>query len=439
MTAPDDAALGHDTSGGHGTGGRDSATAGHRATGRDFLIGRHRAIVRSGRSLAVGLRVTAEPGPGELSVAVEVAGLCGTDIQMLRGLRDDGACVIGHEGLARVVRAGPGTDIEPGTRVLVNPTHPHDPSFLLGHNVDGLFQERVLLPSAAVTGGMVLAVGEDELPEPKLAVLAEPLAVVRYALETLRRFTPGTLVVVGDGTVGHLAVRAARRWLGPARVVHVHHTAAGLAWSRQAASPADALVLADDLGRPGTPGGWAGDDAGTRAGGRAGAGRWTRAGTGDVVAVLLATPRDATVPMLDRVLAMGAGTAVVDLVGGVPPEARTPLLPGVDMAAVRAANCGGIPAVPVVRETVTGAGRRVLLFGHRGVANRHLTTAVRELRAVPGRYRELLTHESDLAGAVRHFRALAGSADRTIDGERLIKLAVHVGASAPQEGNDHDS
>src|SRR4051794_10658228 len=138
----------------------------------------HRAIVRDGATLCVARRPTGVPGPGELSVATVYAGLCGTDIQMLRGLRGDPASVIGHEGIARVVAAGAGVPdtLAPGTLVVVNPTHPSDPSFLLGHNVDGLLQERTLLPATAVSAGMVLPV--PERTDVRLAPLLEPLAVV---------------------------------------------------------------------------------------------------------------------------------------------------------------------------------------------------------------------------------------------------------------------
>ncbi|MFI6291672.1 alcohol dehydrogenase catalytic domain-containing protein [Nonomuraea sp. NPDC050790] len=374
------------------------------------MTGTHRAIVRSGPRLALGARPTVEPGPGELSVAVQVAGLCGTDIQMLRGLRGDPAPVIGHEGLATVVRAGAGSGFAPGTTVLINPTHPADPSFLLGHNVDGLFQERVLLPEAAVADGMVLPLGEGEIPEALLAALVEPLAVVHYALEIHRAYRPSRLVVVGDGTVGHLAVRAARRVLAPARIAHVHHTAAGLAWSRNSAVHADLLLLPGEIGA--LP-----PDEGT-------------------TCVVLATPRDATLPMLERVLELGGGPLVVDLVGGLPPGARTASLPGVDLAGVRAANCGGLPAEPVVTGVVTAAGRRVLLFGHRGVANGHLVAAARELTASPWHYRDLVTHETDLAGALGVLRAVAGSAERVIDGRRLVKLAIRVGATRRSGSGD---
>jgi hypothetical protein len=137
------------------------------------------------------------------------------------------------------------------------------------------------------------------------------------------------------------------------------------------------------------------------------------------VAALLATPRDATVAALELVLAAGAD--VVDIVGGLPPGAATPLLPDVDLTALRAANCGGLPDPA----HITTAGR-VRLFGHRGVANRHLREAAAELAREPGRYRDLITHETDLDGAARVMRALARSRERTVDGRRLIKLSIRI-------------
>ncbi|MFI5843809.1 alcohol dehydrogenase catalytic domain-containing protein [Catenuloplanes sp. NPDC051500] len=352
---------------------------------------RHRAIVRAGATLSVALRPTAVPGPGELSVATSYAGLCGTDIQMLRGLRDDPAPVIGHEGVARVVAAGAGVPetLGPGTLVAVNPTHPTDPAFLLGHNVDGLLQERTLLPATAVTGGMVLPL--PETTDVTLAPLLEPLAVVRYALGTLSAFRPATLLVIGDGIVGHLAARAARRWLGPrVRVAMVHHTTPGREFSAAGPYPADLLLTGPSEVTLDAP-----------------------------VAALLATPRDATVAALES--ALTAGAEVVDIVGGLPPGATTPLLPGVDLTAVRAANCGGRP--DPARIATAG---RVRVFGHRGVANRHLLDAAAELARDPARYRDLMTHETDLDGAARVMRALAGSRERTVDGRRLIKLSVRI-------------
>ncbi|MFJ8882606.1 ROK family protein [Streptomyces sp. NPDC102402] len=367
----------------------------------------HPAVVREGGSTRLLPRPTRPPGPGEISVAPVVAGVCGTDLQILRGLRDDGAPVLGHEGVARVVQVGPGVEdprLVPGVHVVVNPTHPTDPSFLLGHNVDGMLQARMLVPASAVRGGLVLPL--EEVPPGNLPVLIEPLAVVRYASLALRAHTPDTLLVIGDGTVGHLAVRVARRWLGRSvRTVHAHHTGEGLRWSERSPHRADRPVGLEDLA--------AGALAGTLDRGR--------------VAVLIATPAPATLPGLELALRATEGAEVaVDLVGGLPRPAHSPLFPGVDLARTRAANCGGLPQPPVVERLTTEEGRPVSVLGHRGVANEHLAYAAAELCRDPGTFQDLVTHETDLAGAAETLTALARSGARTVRGRRLVKLAVRT-------------
>ncbi|WP_217240378.1 ROK family protein [Streptomyces sp. AC555_RSS877] len=395
-----------------GTGSNHAGADAYRAgAGSDLSSGWHHAIVRDhpGR-LHFSPRPTPEPGPGELLVAPVVAGVCGTDLQMLRGVRDDGAPVLGHEGVARVVAVGAGVReprLVPGAHVVVNPTHPTDPSFLLGHNVDGLLQERALIPATAVGGGLVLPL--PEVPPGVLGTLIEPLAVVRYAALALSEHRPRTLLVFGDGTVGHLAVRTARRWYGPGvRTVHVHHTRAGLDWSAQTPYAADIRLRYDDLS--------------------ADAARLADVLGDGPIAVLVATPAPATLPCLELALdATDGADTVVDLVGGLPRPATSPRLPGVDLAAVRAANRAGLPQPPQVARLGTASGHKVRVLGHRGVAGEHLLYAAAELCRAPERYRDLVTHVLDLPGAVPVLTRLGETHDRIVSGRRLIKMAVRMG------------
>ncbi|WP_225824264.1 alcohol dehydrogenase catalytic domain-containing protein [Streptomyces naphthomycinicus] len=367
----------------------------------------HQALVREAGRVRLRQCPTPYPAPGELLVATEVAGLCGTDIQMLRGLRDDPAPVIGHEGIARVVAAGTGVPdtLRPGTPVVVNPTHASDPSFLLGHNVDGLLQERTRIPATAVRDGLVVPL--EQSPGDVLGTLIEPLAAVRYAFAVLAPARPRTLVVFGDGTIGQLAVRAARRWLGDGvRVLLVHHTRDGREWSARHRVPGTELLLSGE------------QDALPPLG-------------AEPVAALLATPRDGTLDALESALRLDSPDLTVDMFGGLPPGATSPQLPGVDLTAVRAANCAGHPVPPALTRVSTAQGRRVRLTGHRGVANGHLIEAAAELRRDPARYRDLVTHVVELPEAARIMNDLSAGRGRTVAGNRLVKLAVRIAPAPP--------
>lgn len=77
------------------------------------------------------------PGPGEVVVRPRTAGVCGTDLQMLRGLRGDPAMIIGHEADGVIEAIGTGVcDLSIGDEVLFNPTCPLDQSIILGHNIE---------------------------------------------------------------------------------------------------------------------------------------------------------------------------------------------------------------------------------------------------------------------------------------------------------------
>ncbi|WP_225729156.1 MULTISPECIES: alcohol dehydrogenase catalytic domain-containing protein [unclassified Nocardia] len=368
----------------------------------------HLALVRDADGgIAVRQRPTPRPGPGELLLEPLVAGICGTDLQILARLRSDPAPVLGHEGIARVLATGPGTDgPAPGAVVIVNPTHPHDDSFLLGHNVDGLWAERTLIPAAAVTGGLVLTL--PAYPSGALPALIEPLASVLYSYDITAAIVgaaPRTLVIWGDGIIGHLAARFWRRRHPETTIVQIHHTDRGLRWSDRHGS-ADIALRHDDPALP---------RALSRAAGP--------------VAGLLATPRTATVPALVALDAAIRAELFVDVHGGLAPGRIATNAGVLDIARIRAYNCGGEPNPPRAERFARPFAARLTVFGHRGVANSHLAAATAELDADPAGYGPLVTHETDLATAAELLTAILRG-ERAFRGERVIKAAVTIGAAA---------
>jgi L-iditol 2-dehydrogenase len=155
------------------------------------------------------------PGPGQVTVDVHAAGICGTDIHTIQGLFPRPApMVLGHEYSGVVREVGRGV-----SRRLVGRSVACEPSYGCGKcdpcrlgrvsqcarcvRVGG-FAERALLPADCVhplPRGLGLAT----------ASLAEPAACCLAGLEAFRMPRGATVLVIGGGLMGLLTMVLARR------------------------------------------------------------------------------------------------------------------------------------------------------------------------------------------------------------------------------------
>jgi len=160
-----------------------------------------------------------QPGPGEVLLVPEAAGICGSEVEGYLGHQANRTppLVMGHELAGRVAAVGPGVDPAwEGRRAAVNPLVPGDGTLpglenlgrrreLLGIHRPGGFAAAVLVPA-----GQLRAMPEDA--DPRLGVLAEPLANGVHAARLGRTGVEGGpvdhAVVLGAGTIGVLALQA---------------------------------------------------------------------------------------------------------------------------------------------------------------------------------------------------------------------------------------
>ena len=159
-----------------------------------------------------------EPGLGEALVRVSAAGLCGTDLEMLRGYRDFTG-IPGHE-LAGVVIEGP----EPwlGARVVseINVTcasfpGARDPCPACGAGRRAHCERRAVLGISGRPGAfaeyIALPVANlHRIPEAvsdEAAVLAEPLAAAFRVTEQVEIEDQTRVLIVGFGRLGQLVAR----------------------------------------------------------------------------------------------------------------------------------------------------------------------------------------------------------------------------------------
>ncbi len=161
------------------------------------------------------------PGPGQVRIAVEACGVCGTDASMVEGLFGDQPFPLtpGHEIAGRIDMLGEGADgWELGERVAVGWFGGNDGTCEACREGDPINCEHLQVPGLAYPGGYAESV---VVPVSALARIPDELSFIEAApmgcagvtvFNGLRRTSaqPGDLVgVLGIGGLGHLAVQFA--------------------------------------------------------------------------------------------------------------------------------------------------------------------------------------------------------------------------------------
>lgn len=212
-------------------------------------------------ALAVEERIASAPGPGEVRVAVRACGICGSDLHQLhRGFAR--GHVPGHEIAGVIDAAGAGVDsIAVGESVAVEPIascgdcaacRRGQPMWcrsveLYGIHLAGGMADSIVVPAER-------AHRVDASLAPEIAALVEPTAVAVHGCRRAELKTGERVLILGAGTIGLLAIVAARAagatdvWI-TARHAHQAERARELGASRVLdAREADATAL-DRLGR----------------------------------------------------------------------------------------------------------------------------------------------------------------------------------------------
>ena len=193
-------------------------------------------VIHAPKDLHVEAVPSVAPGPGEVRVAIEAGGICGSDLHYFNHggfgtVRIREPMVLGHEIAGTVVEVGPEvTTIAPGARVAVNPSRPcghcrfcregmrHecvDMHFIgsamrFPHAQGGFRQSLTIRAEQAVPVANTVSMAE--------AAMAEPLSVCLHAAAQAGPLQGKPVLVTGCGPIGVLCVAVARH-AGAAEIV----------------------------------------------------------------------------------------------------------------------------------------------------------------------------------------------------------------------------
>jgi len=344
---------------------------------------------------------TKRPRSGEILVAPLRVGICGSDLDMMRGTRPAGTAILGHEGVAEVVAVGPGvTQFSVGQHVTFLPNNPNDPENVLGGSTEGLYQQSLLIPQPALERGMIVPC-ETGLSL-ACAPLSEPLATVMYGQRLMERVgKPASMVIVGAGPIGLLnALYAKEQGCSQIFVVNISQGRLDWAVKRGITDGPHALLNSPQLV----------DILLERTAGRG------------VDAAYLCTPRSATRSVLAQALRFVREGGGIDLTAGTASRDEFPELPGVDLDGIRRANTCGLGNV--VNQCMTREGKRIWLTGQSGASASYLKEAMRLLVKEPAHYARVISHVVSYRAAPLIFEHLLAAEPRNVEGEPCVKVII---------------
>jgi 2-desacetyl-2-hydroxyethyl bacteriochlorophyllide A dehydrogenase len=218
------------------------------------------AVYTGARTVAVEERPVPVPSAGEVVIAVEYCGICGTDLHsVMEGWGRPGA-ILGHEYSGRIAAVGPGVGgWAVGDAVTAEPGRVCGTcEFCAGGRPSLCREYMALLLSGAWPGAFAefVPVSASQLHRippglgPRAAALTEPLAVALHAI-TRSRFARGqAALVTGAGPLGCLHV-AALKAMGAGRVIVTEPSPARRAATY--AAGADRVVAPQEFDPPESP------------------------------------------------------------------------------------------------------------------------------------------------------------------------------------------
>ena len=185
-------------------------------------------VIHAARDLRIEDGPAEDPGPGQVEIAIEAGGICGSDLHYYNHggfgtVRLREPMILGHEVAGRITRLGAGVSgLATGDRVAVSPSRPCNACkyCLQGHqnhcldmrfygsampmpHVQGAFRQR-LVAEAWQCHRVADGISASE------AAFAEPLAVTLHAVSRAASLLGKRVLVTGCGPIGVLTILAAR-------------------------------------------------------------------------------------------------------------------------------------------------------------------------------------------------------------------------------------
>jgi L-idonate 5-dehydrogenase len=186
-------------------------------------------VIHGAKDLRIEQRAEEPVGPGQVAIAIETGGICGSDLHYYNHggfgtVRVREPMILGHEVAGTVRTLGEGvTSISVGDRVAISPSRPCSRcEYCLRGEQNHCLNMRFYgsaMPMPHIQGAFCQSLVAEQWQchriadgvSTNLAALAEPFAVTLHAVARAGSLIGKRVLVTGCGPIGALAIIAARR------------------------------------------------------------------------------------------------------------------------------------------------------------------------------------------------------------------------------------
>lgn len=185
-------------------------------------------VIHAARDLRIEEREAERAGPGQVEVAVEAGGICGSDLHYFNHggfgtVRIREPMILGHEVAGTIKAIGPGvSSLAVGDRIAISPSRPcNDCEYCLHGQQNHCLNMRFYgsaMPMPHIQGAFRQRLVAEEWQCHKVrdgvsineAAFAEPFAVTLHAVARVGSLLGKRVLVTGSGPIGALTIIAAR-------------------------------------------------------------------------------------------------------------------------------------------------------------------------------------------------------------------------------------
>ncbi|MDE1495188.1 alcohol dehydrogenase catalytic domain-containing protein [Xenorhabdus bovienii] len=339
-----------------------------------------------------------------LLIRVIASGLCGTDIQILKGIRNEKTEILGHEGLGIIENYynKNGYFFKRGQTIFINPTDRHDTHFLLGHNIPGLFQKYITIPDSAVQNGVIIPI--KYTLSPLFSALIEPIAVALTALETVESFSPMHYVIIGGGIVGNLIgkILGLKRKASPLSLVHGSNRSMEMSQSIMLPSVKHFVNDKDVI---------------------------NNLLKNEKTAVFITTPKNVTNSVISTTICSIQNNSVIDVISGIDSSGSINAKSASLLYNTRAKNIclenDDISYLQANKYYLDDTEKNsIFLTGHRGASNKKMIEAFSLLNKNQKLFHDMITHVVDFVNFSDFLNEIISSKNRVINGKYVLKTVI---------------